>query len=303
MIHQVNDTLWRVEKELCTNSDLQYPVIFIIAPPRSGTTMLYQLLVYYYKMFYPTNLMARFYKSSGVFMETISGLDLFERVDTISFESKLGNTKGLFEPHEWGWFWDEFLHKKPEFLMGELTLMQKFYPLPMLFKNIYFNYEIEKLVEIINNKAVFIVLNRDLHDIALSIKNAILTSNDVIGSKYHHCFFRQFDDVSELATLQTLYDCAKIDKDTAKIGNIIKVDYSDICSNPIAKLDAIGHEICKITGCELDKRVVDYNKIKINTKPKSQDAEIMSCIELYKNCNLEELEGILFRKEHIKGNT
>ena len=81
--------------------EAHYPVVFIVGVPRSGTTLLYQLIARFLRVGYITNRMARYW------MTPIAGAMLSGRVDRsqIELESSYGAGATNMSPHEYSWFW------------------------------------------------------------------------------------------------------------------------------------------------------------------------------------------------------
>jgi len=79
----------------------RYPVVFIVGVPRSGTTLLYQLIARFLRVGYITNRMARYW------MTPIAGAMLSGRIDRsqIELESSYGAGTTDMSPHEFSWFW------------------------------------------------------------------------------------------------------------------------------------------------------------------------------------------------------
>lgn len=80
------------------------PIVFIIGPPRSGTTLLYQLMARYLRIAYINNFVARYW------LAPLHAMLLYKRKfagskSNIPLESSLGGTKGLDSPHEFSYFW------------------------------------------------------------------------------------------------------------------------------------------------------------------------------------------------------
>ncbi len=82
---------------------------FIIGTPRSGTTLLNQLLAHCLHVGYIDNLAAAFWKAPVVGIRLSK--KLLARDPAGSFESAYGRTRGVAEPHEFGYFWRDLLGK------------------------------------------------------------------------------------------------------------------------------------------------------------------------------------------------
>ena len=105
MIRHMNDVL--ATTELYIPSGIERPTIFIFGLPRSGTTLIYQLVSQCLDIGYINNLMARFWRAP------IHGITLSQEVllsnTSNSYESDLGRTNAPNAPHEFSYFWQENL--------------------------------------------------------------------------------------------------------------------------------------------------------------------------------------------------
>lgn len=276
------------------NTSIDFPIMFIVAPPRSGTTLLYQLITLRYDVFYPTNLIAKFYNNPYDFLKKIGDLDIFSPRITSDFKSDLGNTNNLFEPHEWGWFWEKFLYKNENTLVNELSEIQSLYPKPMIFKNIYFNYNIEFLANTIN-QSIFLRIKRDEIDTINSIYNAILKRGMPIGSKYHKEAYAKFiKKPLELATIEYLFDEKTLDYHLVD-QKVINISYEKMMNQLDEVLDSIENDFFHYTGIELTKRSVVLNKLEKQTIVDDKiKVEIAKLIMKYSSYTLEELNKVLF---------
>lgn len=75
------------------------PVIFIVGVPRSGTTLLYQLMARHLDVAYITNAVSRYW------LAPLWALQHLETNAGIELSSDLGRSDGDDAPHEFGWFW------------------------------------------------------------------------------------------------------------------------------------------------------------------------------------------------------
>ncbi|MCB9537178.1 MAG: sulfotransferase [Myxococcales bacterium] len=88
------------------------PLLLTVGPPRSGTTLLTQQLARAFDLTIPDNIVARFWRAPDVGVTLSRALrHQFERdaLDPSSPpRSTHGVTRGPFEPHEFGYFWQRF---------------------------------------------------------------------------------------------------------------------------------------------------------------------------------------------------
>jgi hypothetical protein len=85
--------------------DRELPIVFIVGTPRSGTTLLYQLIARHLDVTYPNNFVARYWLAPVIGMWRFERSYAREQSD-IPLRSDFGGTKGPFSPHEFSWFWE-----------------------------------------------------------------------------------------------------------------------------------------------------------------------------------------------------
>jgi LPS sulfotransferase NodH len=109
-LEELNEYLAPRERELYEDHEIEHPFVFVLGLPRSGTTLLSQLLAYCLDAGYVNNFAARFW------LAPVHGIRLArliaEGADEPSFESDYARTKSLLDIHEWGYFWRFWLRKQ-----------------------------------------------------------------------------------------------------------------------------------------------------------------------------------------------
>lgn len=122
------------------------PVTFLSGLPRAGKTLLHQAIATSLDVGYVSNLLNKFWRAPylGACLER----DLLRDTLNSSFHSDYGNTRGMDEPGEWGWFWRHWLglasgahHASSEMdlspLLAKLAGLEKVKGKPLLFNNMY----------------------------------------------------------------------------------------------------------------------------------------------------------------------
>lgn len=108
LLRHLNGLLAPAQRVLEDNREApRLPVVFIIGAMRSGTTLVSQILAQDGGFGYVSNLTARFWKAPGVGALIDRAVRPAESFRS-DFQSAHGVTAGLFEPHEFGYFWDSF---------------------------------------------------------------------------------------------------------------------------------------------------------------------------------------------------
>jgi len=151
------------------------PIIFIIASPRTGSTLFYQLMIRLFNLSYFSNFTDSILKDTPIVGNFIEKNLLNLTMDNISLESHYGETKTFHEPSEAtnvlkNWF--EWSH--PTEIKGKnikdtmqshfLDTVSSIYNMtnkPLITKNAWNGYRIQKLSEIFPN-SYFIWLRRDI---------------------------------------------------------------------------------------------------------------------------------------------
>ncbi len=161
------------------------PNVYVFGLPRSGTTLVYQALINSLDSIWPTNLMARFWEAPIVGIKLSRMLGLYDA--DVSYKSAFGVTKGVQEPHEFGYFWMKWMNYPNVVIQDQfheetidwdgmseiLTSMRNEARKPIVFKNMLYALHLEKFAQVERN-AVFIYCRRDLADVAVSIHNTRL---------------------------------------------------------------------------------------------------------------------------------
>ena len=104
----MNSALSRLESE--PECSIDYPTVFVLGLPRSGTTLLYQLIAQCLNLGYVNNLVARFWlrPEYGIALSQA----VLEPLQEASYQSDFGKTKGPHGPHEFSYFWHHWLKIK-----------------------------------------------------------------------------------------------------------------------------------------------------------------------------------------------
>ncbi|AXH09209.1 hypothetical protein CP960_01745 [Malaciobacter halophilus] len=128
---------------------LKYQPVFIIGAPRTGSTILYQVITNQLDILYVNNLVCKFYKN--LFFGFWLSDKLFKQKAHDCFKSDHGDTStcGLNSPSECGGFWYKWLRDDKHFIdydeitdeivhqiRDELTAVINYFDKPLIFKNL-----------------------------------------------------------------------------------------------------------------------------------------------------------------------
>ena len=270
-------------------NDLDYlkssPPVFIIGPPRSGTTVLYQLLCKHFNFGYTNNFVADWY---NIPITATRLYNIFSSQNSsIELTSNFGKSSNLYGPNEFGKFWYRWFSKTHELkdnyplienkLRLEIAGLTKIHQKPMLFKNVINSMRINVLSQIFDN-SIFIVLNRENLDIAQSILNARI---ELYNNKNHSWsvvtsalqtdpdipYYKQI--VNQIKGVTSNINLAR-----KNIGDnkFIFVDYKELCNNTDQVLKSI-HSQLITRGIRVDANNNYPNKLNYSTGKKVSDAD------------------------------
>jgi Sulfotransferase family len=171
--------------EPCAEADLLdldevYPTLHIVGAPRSGTTLLHQVVASGLEVGYVNNLVAAFWRAPVYGMALSRKLGLDEPAS--SFSSGFGRTHGAQEPHEFGYFWNDHLRypglsEQPPGhedtidwarLRRVLVNMAHASGRPMVFKPMLLVWHLQRMAEVMP-RTCFVWIRREQKQTALSL--------------------------------------------------------------------------------------------------------------------------------------
>jgi len=229
-----------------------YQVCFIIGPPRSGTTLLFEYLTSEFECAYLSNIAQRLYRAP-VAATYFFRYAIRKRIGT--FNSKYGQLTGLAAPSENGRIWRYWIPEaSPYFasmsnlsaqgLRGKISGLCRILGSPMIVKYLHFQSEIPRLKEYFPN-AVFIHLERDWAENVRSILRARYKLNAGSGEtkwfsarptgweNYTNC------DPVEQACAQVILCHADSYRNLSNSQNAINITYENLCNNQNETLEQI----------------------------------------------------------------
>lgn len=174
---------------------LPHPLILVMGPLRSGTTLFMQWLSNTGLVAYPSNLLSRFYQAPIIGAKIQLLLtdqrynfrdELGEFVQQAEYESENGKTKGVLAPNEFWYFWRRFLADPKRdvwsddelrqtmdtrTMQAELAGMMNVFQKPFAAKGMLFNYNIPFLDSVLE-KVLFVQMKRDIETNTASVLEA-----------------------------------------------------------------------------------------------------------------------------------
>ena len=270
------------------------PIIYIVGAPRSGTTLLSQIISRYLPVGFINNLIARFWMKPSVgirLSEVLLGSDARHE---ISFQSRFGTTKKIQEPHEFGYFWRYWLkldqaptHKLSPDLLASLDKeglkaalekeMLASFQMPVVFKNVICGLQAAFLTKI-HPSSLFIHISRDPFITAASIlksRHERFGSYDTWWSlkpstwPFPSC---ENDPAAEVA-MQVCECRREIDEELSKPGvHALRLTYEGLCEKPLQFLE----QLCRaLEGLGQKMKPFDEPLPPLHSSRKAEIPEIM----------------------------
>lgn len=262
LLTNLNFDLWVAERRILNKNEIKFPLIFIVGPHRSGTTLLLQWLANLGSFAYPSNLLSRFYQAPIIgakiqllltdehynFRDELK--DLSEGID---FSSENGKTRGSLAPNEFWYFWRRFLpfgdldYIPTEELINKVdidTFRSEFsgivevFQKPFALKALILNYNIDFLDKVFE-KAIFIYTKRD---IVTNVVSALEARKRQLGSEDQwysfkipeYTWLKEISDPIEQTTGQIFCISRAIEQGLEKVPKHKKiiVEYEQFCKQP-----------------------------------------------------------------------
>ena len=251
----------KVLLEQYASKQMNYPLILVMGPLRSGTTLFTQWLANAGLVAYPTNLLSRFYQAPilGAKIQQLLTDPRFNFRDELGefsqqaeYKSENGKTKGVLAPNEFWYFWRRFLaepsrdvwadaelHESMDVatMKAELIGMMYVFQKPFAAKGMLFNYNIPFLDSVLD-KVLFVHIKREESANAASVLEA---RKRQLGSENEWYSF----DIPEKSSLMHLSAEAQVKGQVHAINQAVEkglvtvderrkvtVQYEEFCANP-----------------------------------------------------------------------
>jgi hypothetical protein len=264
LLADLGDNLHPAEDRLVSaymNHSLPYPVILVMGPLRSGTTLFMQWLANLGFISYPSNLLSRFYRTPIIGAKIQLLLtdprysfrnELGEFEQSVGYASENGKTAGVLAPNEFWYFWRRFLAEPARdvwadeelgqsmdtrTMRAELAGMMDVFKRPFAAKGMLFNYNIPFLDSVFD-KALFIQIRRDPVSNVASVLEA---RKRQLGSEAEWYSFRipEYEELKDLdpvrqAAGQVYYINKAVSAGMSRVSEERKlvIDYEKFCANP-----------------------------------------------------------------------
>jgi LPS sulfotransferase NodH len=239
------------------------PPIFIVGAPRSGTTLLYQLLTYHFEFSYFSNFTSMFIKSP-VLMGYLTR-KIKEPYDDNSFSSDYGLMKGTWAPSEAGKifkYW--FLRKNDDRIKNSIYALSEVFEAPFIAKNLRINAELEYIHQMFPD-ALFIHIKRETVFNAQSLILGIQENkSDLVGNIIDN---KQRKTITE-GSKEQIYEQVVDDINTMNNSiasflnsaevNMVTINYNELCNDYESELKKIESKLKENNG-ELQRKNASFN--------------------------------------------
>ena len=231
------------------------PLVFILASPRAGSTVIYQLLINTFNFFYFNNFINDFFPEYPVIGAALNLL--INSGKKVSYKSEYGKTKGYHGPSEASyvfrnWFGGEHpsqirsrkvIPDKEEHIIQTMKSIYKLSGLPILTKNAWNCFRIQDLSRLFPN-IYFVWVRRDIVASALSdlkaryrrggptVWNSATTKNcqEIKKRPYWEQVVEQQYEYNRTMENDFKRFC---------LGRYVELWYEDVCINPRGELDRL----------------------------------------------------------------
>jgi len=241
--------------------------IFIVGSPRTGSTLLFELLISLYRTAYLTNLSSLLFKSPALATKLQNSLGLFHR---FSGQSEYGFIPGLTAPSEAGvlfrhWFGDEkHTSEKTTKLVNTLIVRMTVRAIsdtmrgPFISKNLNNSVRLTRINQVFPN-AMYLFMRRDPLYTAQSI---LLSRRRLFGNDRswfsvkppNYPKIANFDPLEQVVyQIKSIEDYIRDVFREQKIVNVMEIWYEELCSNWQNVLEQIAGS-CKKYGIRFEKR-------------------------------------------------
>lgn len=255
-----------------TAKELPYPLILVLGPLRSGTTLFMQWLANTGLVAYPTNLLSRFYQAPIIGAKIQLLLtdprfnfrdELGEFAQQAEYLSENGKTRGVLAPNEFWYFWRRFLAEPgrdvwtdeelkqsmdTHTMLAELAGIMQVFGKPFASKGMLFNYNIPLLDSVFDN-VLFVRVRRDP---VANVASVLEARRRQLGSEEAWYSFKipEYEELKQLdpvmqAAGQVYYINRAVEKGMEQVADERKliVDYEVFCRSPEAVFEQMKQKI------------------------------------------------------------
>lgn len=253
----------KLEEENCIlkefSGEYRHKIVFIVGVPRSGTTLLNQLIVDSFKVGAFYNSIAKYYSVPLYGLKQLLNENEFKKNKIQKLDSLLGNTQGSLAPHEFGYFWQYWLNHSTSDELNEIekkkvkwkALAEKLHAYTNILETdltiksiVYNDFIVRELSESIPNSH-FIYIKRAPLFVAQSIIESRVKQ---YGSEKHWWSIKPADykkwlnlTVEQQVANQIIYTSKKIEEQLSQLNpdKVITISYEELVKKSTEFFDTI----------------------------------------------------------------
>jgi hypothetical protein len=261
LLKELSDLLGPVDEKVSAQFERpQWPPLFLVGSPRSGTTFVMQLLNATGQFAVPTNLLSRFYYAPylGAKIQQLLADKSFDYQNEMgdfsskeAFQSSLGKTTSALSPSEFTYFWRRFIpNYDPQYLSpaeeeqidgrglaSGLAAIEAVLQKPIAAKAFIIQYNLPKLYKLFNN-CIFVQVRRDPLYVMQSIyeaRKSFYNTLDIWWSVKPREFpeLQHLDVYNQIAG-QIFYTERALAEGLSQVPDQSQliVEYEEVCQNP-----------------------------------------------------------------------
>ena len=235
-----------------TDAHLRLNPIIVLGPPRSGSTLIYQVITARFNVCYLSNVQVLFYRFPKIGSLLCRPFHTFQGKH--QFESSYGSTRGLLGQSEASLFWDQWIPRSESSetvrplteLREHIAVVSNTFNLPFVGKSVYACNHVLRIVEVLP-EAILVVAMRDPFFVAQSIVLARRSLCDRGERRFsvqpRHCAIPDgLTDVEESAfQVVHLYESIIQDIEELQDLRVLALDYDRVCIEPVEEMDRLRH--------------------------------------------------------------
>jgi hypothetical protein len=227
----------------------RWPNLFVLGAPRSGTTLVTQLIASHLNLSCINNLSAAFWAAPcfGIRLARIYAPPDFES----DYRSSAGRTAGLSEPHEFGYFWSRLLGYEEQVepepgsegrvdwqrLRSVLSHMNEAACGPLVYKTFMLGFYLPQVQQVLP-RSCFVRVQRDPVETALSVlrlRRSYAGDEGIwVGLKPREHAWLQHEEPRLQAAGQVLFVQRALDRRIHAVEdrNVLELSYEEVCAEP-----------------------------------------------------------------------
>ena len=298
-LQNFSQSLGTLESELECEEDEVHSNIFVMGLPRSGSTLLTQILYNNTDLYCTNNLIARFWDTPLIGTQ-LSKLTI-PKVALSEYESFYGRTLGIDQPHEFSRFWqqaiklDDFDSYDPQTIAEDIDWlgikskilnMNKILGGGIVFKPMELvGFHLNSMADNFE-KSLFVYIERDPIEVAISILRARESSESSQwwGSYPPVEIFKQLKNLNlidqiahQVCYFRSLYE--KYFSDTNNL-QLFRINYRELCESPNQVLGEIKKAISSKNGELSITPLKERLKVSLSKKDSEKRTRMQSALDL-----------------------